>query len=69
MSNNHRFYIPTTLAMIGLTDKKTMEFIDRYKSIYGDTSESTGTGQLPHINAEDEEKHIKMWKDKLTELL
>ena len=64
-----RFYIIILLTMIGLNDKKVMEFIEWYKSIYWDTSEKTWTWQLPHINADEEEEHIKMWKEKLTELL
>ena len=52
-----------------LTEKQIKEFVERYKCIYWDTSKATGTWQLPHIKAEDEEKHIKMWKDYLTLLI
>lgn len=52
-----------------LTRKQEQEFIKFYKWLYGDTSKSTWTWELPKIPAEEEEAHIKMWKDKLTKIL
>lgn len=52
-----------------LTEKQQLEFYERYKSIYGDTSEATGTWELPHIKKEEEEEHIRMRNDKLTEII
>lgn len=52
-----------------LTDKQLKEFVERYRSIYGDTSVATGTGELPHIKAEEEEEHVKMWKEFLKKLI
>ena len=52
-----------------LTEKQQLEFVERYRSIYWDTSKATGTWELPHIPAEKEEEHRKMWEDKLTEII
>lgn len=52
-----------------LTHKQEQEFIEFYKWLYGDTSKATWTWELPKIPAEDEEAHIKMWKDKLTKII
>ena len=52
-----------------LTQKQIQAFIEFYKWIYGDTSKKTGTGQLPHIKKEDEEKHKKMWYNFLESLI
>ena len=52
-----------------LTDKQIQQFVERYKSIYGDTSKDTWTWEIPHIRAEDEEEHRRMWKEKLTEII
>lgn len=52
-----------------LTDKKQKEFVEWYRNLYGDTSKETGTGKLPYICKEHEGLHLKLWADKVDELL
>lgn len=33
--------------------------------MYGDTSEATGTGQLPTIEKREEKLHVRIWKRKI----
>lgn len=51
------------------TKEQQKEFVEFYISLYWDTSKETGTWELPHIKANEKEKHIKMRKDKLTEII
>lgn len=51
------------------TEKMQREFIEFYKNLYGDTSKETGTGELPHIKAQEEEKHREMRKEELTKII
>lgn len=52
-----------------LSEKQQIKFIEWYKSIYWDTSEATGTWEIPKIPEEEQEKHVKMWVDFLKELM
>lgn len=52
-----------------LSKKQQKERISRYKSIYWDTSEATGTWEIPTVPEEEQEKHVKMWVDFLKELM
>ena len=50
-------------------EKQQQEFVEFYISLYGDTSKETGTGELPHIKASEEEEHKRIREEKLTEIL
>lgn len=52
-----------------LTEKQQLQFIEFYKSLYWDTSKETWTWELPHIPADKEEEHYKIWEEKLTEIM
>ena len=53
-----------------MRDEKAEEkFIEFYRGLYGDTSKATGTWELPTIKPEEEEEHIRMWKEELTKIL
>jgi len=52
-----------------LTEKQQKAFVEFYKSLYWDTSKKTWTWELPHIPANKEEEHIKMWNDFLIKLI
>jgi len=52
-----------------LSTKQQQAFVDWYKSIYWDTSESTWTWEIPKIPEEEQEKHVRMWIDFLKELM
>lgn len=52
-----------------LTEKQQLQFIEFYKSLYWDTSKKTWTWELPHIPADKEEEHYKIWEEKLTEIM
>lgn len=47
------------------TDEDTQNFVAWYKWMYGDTSEATGTGQLPTIEKREEKLHVRIWKRKI----
>lgn len=52
-----------------MTDKQQEKFIQFYQWLYGDTSEDTGTWELPTIFEDEEELHKNMWKLALRKIL
>ena len=52
-----------------LTKKQQEQFINRYKSLYGDTSKETWTGEIPKVHESKQKEHIKLWKDFLSRML
>ena len=51
------------------TEKSEKMFLEFYRWLYWDTSIATGTWELPTITKDEEEEHIRLWKEALTKCL
>lgn len=52
-----------------LTEKQQEQRIERYRSLYWDTSIETWTWKIPSIHESKQREHVKLWKDFFKKLL
>lgn len=56
-----------------MNDKKTMEFVQWHREMYGDTSKETWTWEIAVVYSENpeqtEKEHMELWKKKIGELM